>query len=77
MADELSLNGHLLELRRRMVISAVALFICTIIAFVFHRLIFEILMVPAMGFESLRDNRLIFTQAVSYTHLTLPTNREV
>ena len=71
MADELSLNGHLLELRRRMVISAVALFICTIIAFVFHRLIFEILMVPAMGFESLRDNRLIFTQVTEMIGITM------
>ena len=59
---ELSLGGHLVELRRRLIISVVALVVATAVAFAFHRVIFDLLMGPARGFDSLRDQTLVFTQ---------------
>ena len=59
---ELSLGGHLIELRRRLIISVVALVVTTVIAFAFHRVIFDLLMGPAQGFESVRDQTLVYTQ---------------
>lgn len=59
---ELSLGSHLNELRRRLIISVVTLVVATTLAFVFHPLIFDLLMGPAQGFESLRDQTLVFTQ---------------
>ncbi|MCH8088375.1 MAG: twin-arginine translocase subunit TatC [Chloroflexi bacterium] len=60
--NAVSLGSHLTELRRRLIISVVTLVVATVIAFVFHPAIFDLLMGPAQGFESLRDNQLVFTQ---------------
>ena len=68
---ELSLAGHLIELRRRLVVAVAALIVGTVVAFVFHRMIFDVLMGPAQGFESLRDNKLIFTQATEMIGITM------
>lgn len=63
MSDEQSLSGHLTELRRRLVVSVITLLLATVAAFALHPYILGALMGPARGFESLRENRLVFTQA--------------
>ena len=68
---ELSLSGHLSELRRRLIISAAALVGGAGVAFAFHRMIFDLLMVPAQGFESLRDQKLVFTQVTEMIGITM------
>jgi len=60
--NEISLGSHLTELRRRLIVSVVALVVATALAFAFHRVIFDLLMGPAQGFESLKDQKLVFTQ---------------
>ena len=67
----LSLNEHLLELRKRLIVSVAAVIVCTVVAFVFHPVIFDVLMGPAQGFESLRDNKLVFTQATEMIGITM------
>ena len=67
----LSLNEHLLELRKRLIVSVAAVIVCTVVAFVFHPVIFDLLMGPAQGFESLRDNKLVFTQATEMIGITM------
>ena len=59
---ELPLGGHLSELRRRIIVTTVSLLVATAVAFAFHRVIFDLLMGPAQGFDSLRDQKLVFTQ---------------
>ena len=72
MADkELSLHGHLAELRKRLTISAAALVAGAGVAFAFHRMIFDVLMIPAQGFESLRDQKLIFTHVTEMIGITM------
>lgn len=68
---ELPLRGHLEELRRRLIISVVAILVTTTVAFVFHPMIFDVLMGPADGFESLRDNTLVFTQVTEMIGITM------
>ena len=68
---ELSLGSHLTELRRRLITSVIALVVTTTLAFVFHPAIFDFLMGPAQGFESLRDQTLIFTQVTEMIGITM------
>ena len=68
---ELPLGGHLNELRRRLITSVITLVITTIIAFAFHPIIFDLLMEPAQGFESLRDQKLVFTQVTEMIGITM------
>ncbi|MFH1559912.1 MAG: twin-arginine translocase subunit TatC [Chloroflexota bacterium] len=68
---ELSLSGHLVELRRRLVISTVTLVVATVIAFAFHPVLFDLLMGPARGFESLRDQKLVFIQVTEMIGITM------
>ena len=67
----LTLSEHLVELRRRLMVSAAAVIVGTVAAFVFHPLIFEMLMGPAQGFGSLQGNKLIFTQATEMIGITM------
>ncbi|MCH2524763.1 MAG: twin-arginine translocase subunit TatC [Dehalococcoidia bacterium] len=69
--SEISLKSHLLELRNRLIVSALALVLGTIVAFLFHQYIFEFLMVPARGFESIDGNKLIFTQITEMLGITM------
>jgi sec-independent protein translocase protein TatC len=69
--SEISVRSHLLELRNRLVISAIALVLGTGVAFVFHQHIFNFLMVPAEGFESIQGNKLIFTQITEMIGITM------
>jgi sec-independent protein translocase protein TatC len=69
--SEISLGSHLIELRRRLIVSVAALVMTTALAFIFHPLIFDLLMGPAQGFESLQDQKLIFTQATEMIGITM------
>ena len=40
-------------------------------------LVFALVFVALPGFSLANDSGLVAVKAVSYTHLTLPTNREV
>jgi sec-independent protein translocase protein TatC len=58
---EMTFMGHLLELRQRLIKSAIALFITTIIAFIFAKSIFEFLIAPAPD-----DISLIYTEMTGF-----------
>ena len=62
MASELSLIGHLRELRRRIFWSVIALLIGTCIAFVFFRQIIDLLVMPARSFGSTQGLELVYTE---------------
>lgn len=68
---ELSLGGHLVELRRRLTVSAVTLVVTTTIAFTFHRVIFHLLMGPIQGIESLPDHKLVYTEVTEMIGITM------
>lgn len=68
---EISLGGHLGELRRRLTISVLTLVVTTVIAFTFHRVIFHLLTGPIQGVESLRDQKLVFTQMTEMIGITM------
>jgi sec-independent protein translocase protein TatC len=68
MADQTGLEDppqtlwdHLDELRKRLLISVVAVGLGAVVAFVLHREILQLLMGPADGFETLRDSKLVYT----------------
>ena len=69
--------SHLTELRKRLINSFIFLFIFFVICYLFAEHIYGFLVDPFAKAvkEDGSDRRLIFTalQAVSYTHLTLPT----
>ncbi|MBF8267242.1 MAG: tatC [Dehalococcoidia bacterium] len=70
---ELPLGGHLSELRRRLTISVGALVIGTVVAFVFYGVIFDVLMRPVQGVESLQGKEVdfIFTQMTEMIGVTM------
>ena len=68
---DIPLGGHLEELRRRLVISTLSLLVGAGVAFAFHPLLFDLLMGPAEGFESLQGNKLIFTQVTEMIGITM------
>mgnify|MGYP002863374223 CR=1 FL=1 len=68
---KLTVNEHLLELRKRLIVCTMTVVIFTIVAFVFHPFIFKLLMGPAQGFESLLENKLVFTQVTEMIGITM------
>jgi sec-independent protein translocase protein TatC len=68
---ETPLGGHLTELRRRLITSVLALLVSTVLAFVFYQVIFDVLMTPAQGFDSLRDSELIFIDMTEMIGVTM------
>ena len=77
---ESSMNffDHIKELRQKLLYVIIFFLITFIVSFYFSQSIFEFLAKPLTSILG-EGNGLIYTalQAVSYTHLTLPTNREV
>ncbi len=57
---------HLVELRRRVTWSAIAVAVCTIAAFVFHRALLRLLQGPAQGFASVPGEKPIFTEMTEF-----------
>ena len=61
-----NLNYHLVELRKRLTWSASAVVCCTVVAFVFHQQILELLMVPAKGFANVPYEKPIYTELTEF-----------
>ena len=86
-ATKAPLMEHLIELRRRLIWSTLAILIAFAVCFYFARDIYNLLVWPyqlAAGVDTpiemiyTAPQEFFFTEmTVSYTHLTLPTNREV
>lgn len=63
---ELPLREHLLELRRRLIWSVLAVVLCTAVAFAFHQQILRLLMVPAQGFTTIPTQKPIYTTLTEF-----------
>ncbi len=61
-----NLNYHLVELRKRLTWSAAVIVSCTVVAFVFHQQILELLMVPAKGFANVPYEKPIYTELTEF-----------
>ena len=57
---------HLIELRKRITWSAVAVLVSTAAAFAFHQQILEVLMNPARGFEGVPNQKPIYTELTEF-----------
>ena len=67
----LPINQHLLELRRRLVRSAIVVLVCTGAAFFFHQQILEFLMKPAQGFADMPDQKPVYTEMTEYIGIAM------
>ncbi len=57
---------HLVELRRRLTWSVAAVLVCTVVSFVFHQQILELLMKPAQGFAAIPSGKPIYTDLTEF-----------
>jgi sec-independent protein translocase protein TatC len=67
MTDKrISITQHLLELRRRLMWSAIVILVFTGTAFVFHQQILKLLMEPAQGFAQIPNQKPIYTNLTEF-----------
>ena len=66
MDPHVPIREHLLELRKRLFYSSLAVIITTAIAFVFHEQILIMLMKPAQGFTNVPGEKPIFTDLTEF-----------
>ena len=64
--QQLPIGQHLMELRKRLMWSAIAVFICTAAAFAFHQQILSLLMEPAQDFTDIPSGKPIFTDLTEF-----------
>lgn len=69
-SKDIPLSKHLEELRKRLLISVIALLLTSALAFVFHKWILRFLMGPAGGFEGLPSGGLVFTEVTEMVSIT-------
>lgn len=62
----MTFHDHITELRRRVMYSAIAVLITTVIAFVFHEQILYLLMQPAQGFTDIPSGKPIYTDLTEF-----------
>jgi sec-independent protein translocase protein TatC len=62
----LPIREHLLELRKRMTLAAASVFVTTVIAFIFHQYILQILMGPAQSFVDIPNGKPIYTDLTEF-----------
>jgi sec-independent protein translocase protein TatC len=62
----ISITLHLLELRRRLMWSAIVILVFTATAFVFHQQILRLLMEPAQGFAQIPNQKPIYTNLTEF-----------
>ena len=62
----MTFHDHITELRRRVMYSAIAVLITTIIAFIFHEQILYLLMQPAQGFTDIPSGKPIYTDLTEF-----------
>lgn len=56
------MNEHLEELRKRLLISSIAVLVGTVLGFAFHKPIISALLEPAQGYIGSPDGKLVFTE---------------
>ena len=71
---ELPLRDHLLELRRRVTWSVIAVVVTTAAAFAFHQQILELLMEPARGFTNIPNEKPIYTELTEFIGVAFKTS---
>lgn len=59
-------QDHITELRRRVMYSAIAILITTVIAFIFHEQVLTLLMQPAQGFTNIPSGKPIYTDLTEF-----------
>ena len=64
--QKLPIRDHLVELRRRVTLSVIAVVTTTVVAFAFHQQILELLMEPARGFTDIPNERPIYTELTEF-----------
>ncbi len=69
--QELPLMQHFRELRKRLVISALATVVTTIVAFVFYKQIIQLILIPAEGLGPNGDVELVFIEVTEMLAVTL------
>ena len=65
------IGEHLLELRKRLTWSAVAVLVCTGVAFAFHEQILLLLMKPAQGFTDIPNEKPIYTELTEFIGIAM------
>ena len=68
---DLPIGQHLIELRRRLTWSAVAVVLCTAVSFVFHQQILTLLMDPAQGFAGIPTEKPIYTDLTEFLGIAM------
>ena len=67
MSDrDFTIREHLIELRKRLTWSVVAVLVCTALSFAFHQQILTILMRPAEGFAEIPTGKPIYTELTEF-----------
>lgn len=66
-----TLGVHLTELRRRLTWSAVVVFIGTVVSFIFHQQILQVLMAPAGNFTELPQNKPVYTELTEFIGIAM------
>lgn len=69
--DQLPLRGHILELRRRLMWSAIVVMVTTGGAFAFHEQILNLLMAPAQGFTHIPTEKPIYTDLTEFIGIAM------
>ena len=64
--NQIPIQEHLLELRKRLFYSSIAIFITTIIAFIFYEQILILLLEPAKGFADIPGGKPIYTDLTEF-----------
>lgn len=64
--NQLTIRQHLLELRKRLIWSAISVLICTGVSFALHEQILTFLMAPAEGFVEIPNQKPIYTDLTEY-----------
>lgn len=67
MKDEsVPIRQHMLELRRRITLSVVAVIVCTGLAFAFHGQLLTLLMEPVKGFSEIPNQKPVYTELTEF-----------
>ena len=69
--SQLPLKVHILELRRRLMWSAIAVLVTTGAAFAFHGQLLTLLMAPAQGFTDIPNQKPIFTDLTEFIGIAM------
>ena len=68
---QFTIRDHMVELRRRLAWSAIAVLVCTAISFAFHQQILTLLMEPAQGFANIPAEKPIFTDMTEFLGIAM------